>query len=232
MVDVTALAGFLLQGLILGLFVTAIRRGNEAAAINAFVAFVITILPVAVDVVFRVVLAQGDLFGPVLPIWIAAAGVLHSLGMLGLYESTWWWDHVTHTVSAALVAALVYAGFIVTFPDLWGDSAVPGIIATVGFTFAIGVFWELIELVARELGDRFDIEPVLVHYGWRDTAVDLLFDVVGALLVIGFDVRLFAPVLDRVPVATRIVLIGTGGLVIGGGVLMALFVWFGRSKRM
>lgn len=102
---------------------------------------------------------------------------------------------------------------------------------TVVFTFAIGVFWELIELVAREVGERFDIEPVLIHYGWRDTIVDLGFDVVGAFLVIGADLRIFVPLMEQFPGVTGAVLVGSGWIVFGGSVLMALLIGLGSSKR-
>lgn len=232
MAGFTALAVFLLQGAIFTLFVVALRRRNIAAAINTAVAFVLALLPVLVDVVFRTGLSRSVLFGPVLPAWLGAAGFLHSLGMLGLYESIGWWDHLTHTVSAALVAALLYAGTTVTHPDIAGigGSSETIMAVTVVFTFAIGVFWELIELVAREVGERFDIEPVLIHYGWRDTAVDLGFDVVGALLVIGADLRIFVPVVERFPGVTRAVLLGSGLTVFVGSLLMTLFVGLGRSR--
>ncbi|WP_096390713.1 hypothetical protein [Halopenitus persicus] len=233
MTTVTALAIFLLQSAIFGLFIVAVRRRNVAAAINAMAAFVLALLPVVVEIVLPVILTRSVLFGSVLPVWLAAAGFLHSLGMLGLYESIWWWDHLTHTVSAALVAALLYAGVIVTLPDIAGIGNSSGLVVTVTVvsTFAIGVFWELIELVAREVGERFDIEPVLIHYGWRDTAVDLGFDVVGALLVIGTDLRIFVPLMEQFPGVTGAVLVGSGWIVFVGSVLMALLVGLGSSMR-
>jgi hypothetical protein len=233
MATVTALAVLLLQGAILALCLVAVRRRNIAAAINAVGAFVLALLPVVLDIVLPVILTRSVLFGPVLPVWLAAAGFLHSFGMLGLYESTWWWDHLTHTVSAGLVAALLYAGAIVTLPDIAGIGDSSGIIVavTVVFTFAIGVFWELIELVAREVGERFDIEPVLVHYGWRDTVVDLGFDVVGAFVVIGADLRIFVPLTEQFPGVTGAVLVGSGWIVFGGSILMALLIGLRSSGR-
>ena len=109
--------------------------------------------------------------------------------MLGRYDSVWWWDHLTHTLSAALAAALLYAGLLVVAPAI----AVAGTVLTI---VVLGVLWEAGELFAREVADRYDIEPVLVHYGWRDTALDLLFDVVGAGVVVALDVRLFRPVVE------------------------------------
>jgi hypothetical protein len=233
MATVTALAVFLLQSAIFVLFIVAVRRRNIAAAINAGGAFVLALLPVVVEIVLPVILTRSVVFGSVLSVWLAAAGFLHSLGMLSLYESTWWWDHLTHTVSAALVAALLYAGVIVTLPDIAGIGNSSGLVVTVTvvFTFAIGVFWELIELVAREVGERFDIKPVLIHYGWRDTVVDLGFDVVGALLIIGTDLRIFVPLMEQFPGVTGAVLIRSGWIVFVGSVLMALLVGLGSSMR-
>lgn len=233
MATVTALALFLLQTAILALCIVAVRRRDIAAAINAVGAFVLALLPVVVEIVLPVILTRSVVFGPELPVWLAAAGLLHSLGMLGLYESTWWWDHLTHTVSAALVAALLYAGVIVTLPNTAGIGDSSGIVVTVTvvFTFAIGVFWELIELVAREVGERFDIEPVLIHYGWRDTVVDLVFDIVGALLIIGVDLRIFVSLMEQFPGVTGAVLVGSGWIVFGGSVLMALLIGLGSSMR-
>lgn len=228
MVAVEELSVFLLQSAIFVLFIVAVRQRNAAAAINALGAFVLALLPVVVEIVLQATLNRVVLFGPILPVWVAAAGFLHSLGMLGLYEATRWWDHLTHTVSAALVAALLYASVIVTLPEIAGISNSSGLVVTVtvAFTFAIGVFWELIELTSRDVGKRFDIEPVLIHYGWRDTAVDLGFDVVGALLVIGTDLRIFVPIVEQSPGVTGAVLFGSGWIVFVGSVLMALFVRF------
>jgi hypothetical protein len=211
-----------LQGAVFALFVVAVRRRNAAAAVNALGAFALAVLPVALP---------RAAFGPVLPAWLAAAGVLHSLGMLGRYESTWWWDHLTHTVSGALVAALLYAGALVAPPDVAGLDGPSAATVTVAFTVAVGVFWELVELVARDVGEWLGVEPVLVHYGWRDTAADLGFDVVGALLVIGADLRVFVPAVEQFPGVTAAALVGGGWVVVGGSALMALFVGLGASTR-
>jgi hypothetical protein len=231
MAEATGVAILFLQGAIFALFVVAVRRGNTAAAINAVAAFLVALLPTVTEIALEAFLVRGVAFGPMLPIWIAGAGVLHSLGMLGLYESTWWWDHLTHTISAALLAALLYAAVIVSFSTSFGvwSASSTLMIVTVVFTFAVGILWELIELVAREIGERVDIEPVLVHYGWRDTAADLAFDLIGALLVLGADIRMFVPVFEPFPGLTGAILVGSGCLVISGSVLMAVIVWLGDA---
>lgn len=224
MVGLPHVGVIVLQGAIVVTLLVGIRRRNGSAVVNAAVAFLFTLVPVLAGAVLDPSGSGGIVVGPALPLWIATAGLLHSVGMLGSYESTWWWDHLTHTVSAALVAALVYAGIVVTVRHTPGVAVGRGAVVaiTLLFTVAVGVFWELIELVARDVGDRYGVEPVLVHYGWRDTAIDLGFDLLGALLVVLLDLRLFVAVLDQIPDITRLLLVGIGGTVVVGGLLIGL----------
>ena len=178
---------------LLGVLYAAHVQGNTAAVINTLGSISITFVPVAVDRAVDISGSQPAVTVPGLTLVIAVAGLLHCLGMLGLYESTGWWDHLTHTVSAALAAALLYAGLLV-----WTRDGTIAAVGTVLAIFGLGVAWELLELAARDLAERVDIDPVLVHYGWRDTALDLVFDLVGALLVVALDVRLFVPILEAV----------------------------------
>lgn len=216
----------LLSAGIVATLVAAIQRGNGAAIVNAVASLGAVLGAAAVTGGLVPAPAWLAATGSALTLWVAAAGLLHCVGMLGPYETVWWWDHLTHVVSGALVAALAYAGLLVvgrgttTGPLDWPTVAA----LTVLFTLLAGVFWELIELVARDLGERFGVEPVLVHYGWRDTALDLLFDVVGALLVVLLDVRAFVAVADRSGQATQTLLVGGGGLLVLGSVTMAAFL--------
>lgn len=231
MTDLLAISTLAFQGGIAGLLLVAVRRRNVAAALNAVGSLVLAVLPTATEVVVQA--GQQPVFEPSLALWLGVAGFLHSLGMLGPYDTTWWWDHLTHTVSAALVAALIYAASVGTPPALSADLPWLGRagVLTVVCTFAIGVFWELIELVAREIGDWYDIDPVLVYYGWKDTGLDLVFDVVGALAVVVLDVRVFVSTVERFPVVTKRLLMASGWLVVLGSVAMALFVTIGDSIR-
>ena len=226
MTELANVGALVLQSAIVVTLLEGLRRGNVSAAVNAAVGLAATFLPAIVEFAVRFVEAPGVEFGPELTLWIAAAGFLHSLGMLGLYESVGWWDHLTHTVSAALVAAPIYAGVIVAARHAtdFGFGRVGIVTATVAFTFALGVFWELIEQVARAAAERYDIEPVLVYYGRLDTALDLVFDLVGAVLVVVLDVRLFVPLADRFPKATTEILLGTGAVVVVGCVVMGASV--------
>jgi hypothetical protein len=199
-----------------GIFATAvesIRRRDGAALVNSVVVVTVSLLPVAVERLSAASLTAGT----ELTAWLGFAGFLHMVGMLGVYESVWWYDHITHTVSAALVAALCYGGLLVTSE---ASRAVVALLA-VGLTFAGGVCWELIELVARALGRRYDIEPVLVHYGWDDTAYDLLFDLVGALVVVTLDVDVFTALAAQAPGASRTVLAVSTATIVVGSLAMA-----------
>lgn len=224
MSDAVRVAALLLQAAVAVTLIESVRRRNASAAVNALVALCVALLPAILASVLRGTVAWSGGFGQVLPLWLAAAGFLHSLGMLGLYESTWWWDHVTHVVSAALVAALVYASLVVVTRSGSGSALPPGSVAgaTVGFTLAAGVFWELSELVARDVAERLDVEPVLVYYGRRDTALDIVFDAVGAAVVVLVDLRVFVPVVGQFPDATRTAVLASSAVVVAGTVLMAL----------
>ncbi|MUV88244.1 hypothetical protein GJ631_17200 [Natronomonas sp. CBA1123] len=206
-----ALVVALLVAGIVAALVEGIRRESGAVVVNAVAALGITAVPSAV----LLSLEAGPALVWDITLWAAAASFLHSLGMLGLYESVDWWDHLTHTLSAGVLAAAFYPMSLVA----WSDTAeltlaVAG--ATVGLTLAAGIAWEILELVARELGKRYDIEPILVHYGRRDTALDLVFDVVGAVLVLALDVRLFLPVVEQYPEMAGALLTGSAvGCAIG-----------------
>lgn len=226
MTEYLSIGVVLLQGGILAILLEAVRRRNIAVVVNAFVAFAAALFPVFAEFIFRFAFSQTVSFGPELPLWIAAAGLLHSIGMLGPYESIWWWDSLTHAMSAALVAALIYASLIVVTKHASVFGLAPRSVGglTVLFTFTVGVFWELIELIAREVGKRYDIEPVLVHYGWRDTVFDLVFDIVGALVVVLVDVQVFVPIAEQSPRVTRAVVLGCALIVIVGSILLTVTV--------
>ncbi|MEF8831657.1 MAG: hypothetical protein V5A23_09005 [Halobacteriales archaeon] len=207
--------------LVAGIVATAVqgaREGDGATVVNGAAMLVVALVPGALAVAPPSPLAARVGATSELFLWTASAGFLHQLGMRGRYESTWWWDHLTHTVSGALLAALLYAALLVV-PDGPGPVAVAA--ATVGGTLALGLVWELVELVARELGERYGVEPVLVHYGWTDTGFDLLFDVVGALVVVGLDLRSFVPLLAPFPDAVDAVLAAGPVAVLVGAAGMA-----------
>lgn len=213
----SAVTAVLLAAILLTL-VVAVRRRDVAAAINSVVAVAVVAVPFVLPAV------AGPGAPTTLALWLAVAALLHAVGMLGPYDSVRWWDTVTHFVSASFVATLWYAGALV------GDVPWPAVTAVL-LTFVAGLWWELLELVARELGEALEIEPVLVHYGRRDTLVDLAVDVVGAVAVVVLDVRAFVPVVDRLLGPSSRFLDWTAAVVVAGFAVLTLVLVGLRRRR-
>lgn len=212
-------------------FAVATRRGNVPAMVNATVSFLLVIVPVLVDLIATRAYGVSPGLTPELPLWVAVVGLLHSYGMLGVYDDVWWWDHLTHTLSAALIAALLYAAVLVAIDHvsisprgnlIW--------IFVVFVTLLAGVFWELVELLARDVERKFDVPSVLEHYGRRDTVMDLGFDIIGALLVLAVDVRVFFPMATVSPTATMTALAWALGLLTVGSLVLSLIIVVGYAE--
>lgn len=192
------------------LVLVAVRRRALAAVVNAAGSLAVALAAVALTLRTPV--------GPELAVWVGVAAVAHSYGMLGPYETVWWWDHLTHAVSGALVAALVYAAALASL-----ESRVAAI--AVGVTVALGVFWEVLELAARAVGGWLDVDPVLVHYGWDDTAVDLAVDGAAAVAVVALDVRVLVPLVGGAPGLAASALWVTATVAVGGSVVGLVGLW-------
>ena len=161
---------------ILGVLLAGVRRGNPGAAVNGLVSFVATYLPAVVE--WR----YGVEFRPWQRLYLNTGMFAHALGMLGPYDDVWWWDHVTHTWSSTLLGGLIHV------VARRGDrDPRPRVLAGV---LGGGLLWELVEYAIHGVSRRVGLEPLLIPYGSEDTFFDLLFDLVGALLVLGFADRL------------------------------------------
>jgi hypothetical protein len=180
-----AAASRLLQVAIAVMLVVGLVTRNVGVVVNATVALGVTCLPALLARDYALHLS------PKLTLWITLAVFLHTLGMFGGYTHVWWWDHLTHTLSASVVAAVGYAAARALDAHSDGIRFTERflVVFTLLFTIALGVFWEVLEFAMRELATLLDLEPVLVQYGLEDTIVDLLFDIVGALLVALFGTR-------------------------------------------
>lgn len=147
--------------------------------VNALLGLGVTYLP-------AILANDYDLrLSPALVLLVALSVFLHTIGMIGLYDRTWWWDHLTHALSAAVVTSVAYAT-VSALDNHHEDLVLPAHFLAVFLltsTLALGVLWETLEFVARDLGTLIGAEPVLVVYGVSDTLLDLVFDAVGALIV-------------------------------------------------
>lgn len=160
------------------LFVGVVRL-DPPLVVNAGLALVGTVIPAIVARDLKLHLGAG------VTMMIAVALFLHTLGMLGVYESVGWWDHLTHVFSAALVTSLGYA--LTRAVDEHVESlALPPrftVVFVVVATIAVGVVWEVLEFLGRWVTEGVGAEPLLIQYGLGDTMLDLVFDAVGAILI-------------------------------------------------
>jgi len=168
------LASRAMQAGMLGIAVAGLLTANftwmPAAVLSLFVSIVPSIL-------------RRDL-GLVLPIelnfWIVLALFLHVIGgFSGFYDNVPGWDHLTHAMSASLVAAL---GFVVVVSvDKYVESiSLPRPFLAffiIMFTMAFGVIWELMEFSNDQLtGSR-------LQSNLNDTMFDMMFDAFGGFIV-------------------------------------------------
>ncbi|QCC49882.1 hypothetical protein [Halapricum salinum] len=149
------------------------------AITNGVIALFVTFLPAVLERNYELPI------DPWLGLWITAAVFLHTLGSSGLYTQIGWWDHVTHAVSASLVAGVGYTAARAI--DLHDDRiAIPTRFAFVYIfviVLAFGVIWELFEFALDVIADATGATMPLAQRGLDDTVRDLMFNSLGALLV-------------------------------------------------
>ena len=171
---------------LVGMLFIGLDRLNLGIVVNATVGLAVVQLPAILERDYQIPM------DPALTLWITSAVFLHALGTVGVpgsrysfYETLWWWDHLTHALSASVVAAAGYA--TVRALDRHND----GIDLPPRFTFvfvllitvAFGVFWEVLEFAIQEVATLAGSTSVLTQYGLGDTMLDLVFDVIGGVIV-------------------------------------------------
>ena len=156
--------------------------GQPKAIINGSVTLVITFLPAVLE-------RNYDLpLDPWLGLWITTAVFLHTLGSAGLYTRIFFWDNITHAMSASLIAAAGYT--TARAVDLHSDEIhIPQRFVFV-YIFVIvlsfGVVWELFEFGLDVVAEATGVAMPLAQHGLDDTVRDTMFNSVGALLVAVF----------------------------------------------
>jgi len=181
-----------LQLVLVGLFGLGLVLGNLGVVVNCGIALVVTQLPAVLERDYELAVDPG------LALWVTMAVSVHGLGSLGPYETIWWWDVVAHTLSASVVAAIGYTTVQVLVEHTDDVFVPPRVLRlfVVLFVVAAGVFWEVIEFLVGEFTDLAGTGDVLVQYGLEDTMQDLLFDIVGGLLVALWGTSPLRPTVD------------------------------------
>lgn len=168
-----------MQLFLVGLVVYGVLTRHPKAIVNGGMALPITFLPAVFE-------RRYDLpLDPWLGLWITMAVFLHTLGSAGLYGQIRWWDHLTHAMSASLIAGAGYTA--ARAMDLHVDEI--NIPAEVAFVYifvvvlAFGVIWELFEFALDILAVVTGLTMPLAQHGLDDTVRDLMFNSIGALVV-------------------------------------------------
>jgi len=137
------------RGIRIGLvavFGEGLRQRDPGAVVNGVVALGATSLldfaESRYDVTFR----------PWQRVYAGIAMLAHAVGMLGPYDETWWWDHVTHTLSATLLGGVVHAA-----AERRSRDPRPHVLGAIALS---GVVWELLEHSIHAVSRRLGIEPV------------------------------------------------------------------------
>lgn len=171
---------------LVGMLLVGVYRANTGIIVNTGLALVVTQLPPILERDYGIPMDAG------LTLWITSAVFAHAFGTVGLpwtplspYQSVWWYDHLTHGLSASVVAAVGYA--TARALDVHSDDVTlpPEFMTLFIFLFvlAFGVFWEVIEFSISEVSSLLGFGSVLTQYGLEDTMLDLIFDTVGGAVV-------------------------------------------------
>ena len=175
-----------MQVVLVGLIAIGLDRGSVGIVANGAIALAVTYLPAVLERDYQIPMDAG------LTLWITTAVFLHALGTVGIpgselsfYQSVWWWDHLTHTLSSSVVAAAGYA--TVRAIDLHSEEVyLPWqftFVFVLLFVVAFGVLWEVIEFAVGGLATLLGSGSILTQYGLEDTLLDLVFDTIGGLVV-------------------------------------------------
>ena len=183
-----------MQILLAGIVVYGVVYGQPKAITNGGLGLFVTFVPALVERNYDIPL------DPWLGVWITSAVFLHTLGSAWFYAQIPWWDHLTHALSASLIAGAGYTTLRAI--DLHSDEIhIPSRFAFVFIlvvVLAFGVVWELFEFGLDIVADETGIQMPLAQYGIDDTVLDLMYNSVGALIVAVFGQAHLSGVAERV----------------------------------
>ncbi|MEF8880474.1 MAG: hypothetical protein V5A72_01430 [Candidatus Nanohaloarchaea archaeon] len=167
-----------MQIILVALLLSGLYTASTKVIINSSIGLLITFIPGLLE-------KRYDLaMNPFLSLWITSAVFFHALGSFGFYGSISWWDHLTHALSASLVAATGYT--VIRAVDIHSEKIyLPKkfmfvfIILTV---IAFGVIWELFEFLLDIIAANTGISMPLAQHGLDDTMKDMIYNTGGALV--------------------------------------------------
>lgn len=171
---------------LVGIIFAGIWGGSTTVVVNAFVGLVATQIPPILERDYDIPM------DPALTLWITTAVFLHAFGVLGLpgseqnlYGQVPGFDHITHALSASVVAAVGYStarALDEHSPDIHLPRRFMFVYILL-FVLAFGVIWEVIEFGLGELARMQGNTALLTQHGLDDSMLDMVFDTIGALIV-------------------------------------------------
>ncbi|QLG62594.1 hypothetical protein [Halorarum salinum] len=171
--------GRILQLVLLGILLYGLATLQFGMAANGGLALAVTLLPALLRREYGYSMDAG------LVLWITVAVFLHSVGSLGPYTWFPWYDSVTHTISATVIAGTGYAA-LRAFERHSDDIDVPSkfrAVFIVVFVLAAGVVWEILEFASGGLASITGTQAPLTVMGIDDIVSDMIFNTAGAVIV-------------------------------------------------
>jgi hypothetical protein len=171
-----------MQASLFAILAAGLYLGSSKAVVNSSLGLIVTFAPAVIE------RRYGIVASPFLALWITSAVFFHALGSFGLYGSLWWWDHLTHALSASIVAGIGYT-FIRSVDIYSEDIYLPQrfmfvfILLTI---LAFGVTWEIFEYGLDVLADMTGVSMPLSQHGLEDSMKDMMFNAFGALITAVF----------------------------------------------
>jgi len=176
-----------MQLTLFGLLFVGLERQSPNIMLNAALGLGITFLPAILERDHEIPM------NPALTLWITAAAFMHALGVIGipgtgqtLYGSVQYYDHLTHGLSASVVAATGYAT-VRAFDEHSDGIHLPPrftFVFILVFVMAFGVVWELIEFAVDVVGSTTGVGATgFTQHGLNDTMLDLVFNTMGGVVV-------------------------------------------------
>jgi len=176
-----------MQLILFGLIFVGLERQSPTIVLNALLGFSITFLPAILERDHEIPMS------PAITLWITGAAFLHAIGIIGIpgtgiafYSAIPFYDHITHALSASVVAGVGYATVLALDQHSDGIDLPPRFmfVFILVFVLAFGVLWELVEFGVDVLTTRLGIEMSgFTQHGLNDTMLDLVFNTLGGVVL-------------------------------------------------
>lgn len=173
--NVSSFVSWALKLVLLVVFFAEFYFQDYLVAIGTLIALTISLTPAGLTRNYHINLPR------VIDIAVTSALALHFVGLYyNLYHDPtwWWWDHMTHFIGTAVISLLAfYITFALDYTKKLRLTLPFIVISTITTALAIGSLWEVGEYYFDHLFGTNTVQ------GIDDTIHDLVFDLLGAIVV-------------------------------------------------